>query len=239
MTRNITRRDNEVTAITVVSDTRELIERCYNAFRKFHPGMMMIIVDGSTKGSECQNYVKSLASPVTKVVTCNNNIGHGRGMHLAINYCKTPFALIFDSDTVMIKSPVIEMLAMMEKDTHSVGYMEKTAFDGFEYGAKPSHANQPFMMMMHPFFHLLQVKNYARYAPYVHHGAPCYRTALDIHRRGLTKKICKVFPNLGHTSGKGFVWNAIKPVYVIHDTAGTRKARRSRGLQEIEPGWVR
>lgn len=201
--------------------------------------MKMIIIDGSTRGDPCQKYARSLASDNTDVYICNYNIGHGRGMHMAINLVKTRFALIFDSDIVMIKSPVKEMLSMMDGDTLAVGYMEKTAYDGFEYGAKPQHRGKPFMYMMHPFFHLLQVKEYHKYAPYVHHGAPCFKQSLDVHRKGLTAKVYKRFPNLGHTSGKGFVWSAIKPVYVIHDTAGTRKIRRQKGKPEIEGGWSR
>jgi len=160
-------------------------------------------------------------------------------MHFGIGHCDTPFALIFDSDIVMVKSPVQQMLDMMEPDTYGVGYTEKTAFDGFEYGAKPTHAGKPFMYMLHPFFHLLQISQYHRFHPYVHHGAPCFKAALDIHRKGLTDRIIKVFPGLGHTAGHGWVWSAVPGEYIKHDTAGTRKERRSHGLPEIEGGWQR
>jgi hypothetical protein len=199
--------------------------------------MKLIIIDGSDQNDPCRNYVKSLASEKTIVALCNYNIGHGRGMDAAIRMCKTQFALIFDSDTEFVKSPVEEMLNMMEEDTLGVGYMEKTAFDGYEYGAKPQHKNQGYMYMMHPFFHLLQVPEYFKYHPYVHHGAPCYKTALDVHNRGLTDKVYKRFPGLGHTAGKGWCWNPVPPVWIIHNTAGTRKERVKRGKSEIEPGW--
>jgi hypothetical protein len=173
------------------------------------------------------------------LIFCDYNIGHGRGMDLAIRQVKTRFALIFDSDIVMIKSPLQIMLDMMESDTYGIGYIEKSAYDGFEYGAKSQHKNQPFMYMLHPFFHLLQVSEYFKFHPYVHHGAPCFKAALDIHNKGLTDKIIKVLPGLGHTHGKGHVWDAVKPLWVIHDTAGTRKDRVKRGKPEIEPGWER
>jgi len=201
--------------------------------------MRMIIIDGSDPNNACYSYACSLADSVTKVVVVGRNIGHGRGMDMGIRMCETDFALIFDSDTEMIKSPVKQMLDMMDKDTLAVGYMEKTGFDGYEYGAKPHHKRQGFMYMMHPFFHLLQVENYFHYHPYVHHGAPCFKTALDVHRQGLTDKVYKVFPGLGHTSGKGWVWEAVPGEWVKHDTAGTRKVRRAAGKQEIEQGWER
>lgn len=201
--------------------------------------MMIIIVDGSDPHDSCRAYVKSLSSPYTMLILCNTNIGHGRGMDLAIRQVKTKFALIFDSDIVMVKSPVHQMLDMMEEDTYGVGYTEKTGFDGYEYGAHPHHKNQGFMYMLHPFFHLLQISEYYKFHKYVHHGAPCFKAALDIHNKGLTDKIIKRFPGLGHTSGKGWCWDAVPGEYIKHDTAGTRHDRSRRGKTEIEGVWER
>ena len=201
--------------------------------------MQIIIIDGSDVNDPCYQYACSLADSVTTVGVANYNIGHGRGMDAAIKMCKTKFALIFDSDIEMLKSPVEAMLAMMEPDTYGVGYTEKTGFDGFEYGAQPHHKQQGFMQMLHPYFHLLQVSEYFKFAPYVAHGAPCYKAALDIHRRGLTAKIIKEFPGLGHSSGKGWCWTGEPREYIRHDTAGTRKDRVRRGKPEIEGPWDR
>lgn len=201
--------------------------------------MRIIVIDGSDKTDPCYEYARSIASEVTTVVLCGYNVGHGRGMDMAIKMCSTKFALIFDSDIVMVKSPVEAMLEMMEEITYGVGYLEKTAYDGFEYGAKPEHRGQPYMMMLHPFFHLLQVSEYYKFHPYVHHGAPCFKAALDIHRKGLTSKIIKPFPGLGHTAGKGWNWNAVPGEWVLHHTSGTRSERIKRGLRDIEGKWER
>jgi glycosyltransferase involved in cell wall biosynthesis len=201
--------------------------------------MKLIIIDGSTPDDPCYHYVKTLPDDNTTVGQMGYNIGHGRGMHAGIQMITTDYALIFDSDIVFLKSPVALMLDMMEDDTYGVGYLEKTGLDGFEYGAKPHHKRQDFMWMLHPFFHLLQVRRYYEFYPYVHHGAPCFKTALDIYRRGLSLKILKQFPGLGHTHGKGWSWSPVPGEWILHDTAGTRKDRRKKGLQEIEPGWER
>ena len=228
-----------ITAVVVTSNTKDLIKRAYTSFRKFHPDMKLIIIDGSNLNDPCCAYVSGLASVNTMVAVYDYNIGHGRGMHEGIKMVKTKYALIFDSDIKMLKSPVEKMLAMMESDTYGVGYTEKTGLDGFEYGSKPHHKDQDFMRMMHPYFHLLQVSEYFKYFPYTQHGAPCYKAALDIHRRGLTSKIIKEFEGLGHSSGKGWVWIGEPREYIQHDTAGTRKDRRSKGLPEIELDWDR
>ena len=221
----------------VCSNTLALVKGAYESFRRFHPDVKMIIIDGSDVTDPCYSYVIGLASEVTKVVCYGYNIGHGRGMDAAIRMVDTRFALIFDSDIVMLKSPVQIMMDMFEENTYGVGYVEKTGFDGYEYGAKANHRREGFMYMMHPFFHMIQVSEYFKYHPYVHHGAPCFKTALDIHRRGLTDTVIKILPGLGHTHGKGWSWSSVPGEWVLHDTAGTRKDRVRRGKQEIEQGW--
>ena len=229
----------DITAVTVCSNSKELVQRAIESFRKFHPDMRLIIIDGSDTSDPCYEYVASLASELTTVVVYGKNIGHGRGMDQAISMIETKYALIFDSDVVFLKSPVVGMLDMMESDTYGVGYTEKTGFDGFEYGSHRHHKREGYMLMLHPYFHLLQVSEYYKFHPYVHHGAPCFKAALDIHRQGLTSKIIKEFPGLGHSSGKGWTWTGESREYIQHDTAGTRTLRRDKGLQEIEQGWER
>jgi hypothetical protein len=228
---------NDVTGLVVCSNTVKIIQTAYESVRRFHPDMKIVIVDGSDPRDECYRYVSSLASDITKVFVCGYNIGHGRGMDAGIRKVETRFALIFDSDITMIKSPVEQMLAMMEPDTYGVGYLEKTGLDGYEYGVIPSHEGQPFMMMLHPYFHLVQVSEYFKYHPYVHHGAPCYKAAKEIYLRGLNDKIIKEFPGLGHSSGHGWNWIGGPREYVLHDHGGTAGDRAAKGLPPIEGGW--
>jgi hypothetical protein len=223
----------------VCSNTVNLIKNAVESVRKFHPDMKMIIIDGSNSSDPCYKYVCNLSSEITTVALAERNIGHGRGMDAGIRMCTTRFALIFDSDITMIKSPILQMLDMMEEDTYGVGYLEKTGMDGFEYGAQPHHKGQDYMMMLHPYFHLLQVSEYFKFYKYVHHGAPCFKASLDIHNKGLTSKIIKEFPGLGHTAGKGWNWVGGPREYILHDHGGTCADRESKGLQAIEGGWER
>lgn len=227
-----------ITGITVCYNTKELVQRAYESVRKFHPEMPIIIVDGSEPDDPCAEYVRSLKSDVTTVIQPGYNIGHGDGMCLAIDHTRTPYALIFDSDIEMLKSPVNEMMEMMEPDTFGVGYTEKTGFDGYEYGAHAHHKNEGWMRMLHPYFQLLNIAVYRKFHPYVHHGAPCYLTCLDIHKQGLADRIIKEFPGLGHSSGKGWTWEGKEREYIRHDPAGTRKSRVRSGKGEIEGNWV-
>jgi len=228
----------DITGITVCYNTKDLIARAYNSVRKFHPNIPIIIIDGSDSNNSCATYVKTLASSLTIVKSLGYNIGHGRGMHMGIGLVKTKYALIFDSDTEMLKSPVNQMMKMMEEDTFGVGYIEKTDFGGYEYGVRPQHTKQGLMLYLHPYFQLINIKNYHKFHPYVHHGAPCHLTMLDIHNRGLSNKILKNFPSLGHSAGKGFNWEGVPREYIRHDVQGTRKYRVQHGLPAIEGGWI-
>lgn len=230
----------EVTGIVVCTNTIELIKRSYGSVRYFYPDMRIIIIDGSDKTDPCYEYVSSLASEITTVGVCEHNIGHGRGMVLGINMVKTKYALIFDSDIEMIAKPIEDMIAMMEEDTFGVGHLEIVGPDGYEYNVSNRVLSVTPTLYLHPYFQLINIANYYKYPPYVHHGAPCFKTMNEIKRRGLSEKILKQFPGLGHTGGNGWNWKAVPAVWVRHDTAGTQLARRKRGLTEIGGGtWER
>jgi GT2 family glycosyltransferase len=228
---------SDITGITVCSNTRSLLQEAYESVRRFHPDMQIIIIDGSDPADDCYSYVKSLASNITTVGICDYNIGHGRGMDAGIRMCNTRFALIFDSDIVMLKSPVEAMLAMMEEDTYGVGYTEPTGEDGFEYGAHAHHKGETITRYLHPYFQLIQVSEYFKFPPYVHHGAPCYQTMNAIKRAGLSDIILKEFPGLGHSSSAGWNWTGTPREFIRHDTRGTRDVRTKKGLLEIERNW--
>lgn len=227
-----------ITGVVVTHNTKKLFQEAYESVRKFHPEMLIIIVDGSDPDDPCRDYVESLTSPYTLLMLCPSNIGHGRGMDLALHQVKTKYALIFDSDIVMLKSPVEAMLTMMEPDTFGVGYTEPTGEDGFEYGAHPHHKNETVTRYLHPYFQLIQVSEYFKYPPYVHHGAPCIQTMNAIKRAGLSDKIIKEFPGLGHSSSAGWNWTGVPREFIKHDTRGTRDVRTSKHLPEIEGGWI-
>lgn len=223
-----------ITGITVSYNTQHLLQIAFNSVRKFHQDMPIILIDGSDSENECYKYARTLDCELYQT---DYNIGHGKGMDLALSLCKTPYALIFDSDIEMLKSPVNAMLKLMESDTFGIGWCNEIASDGFDYGCKPQHKLEKPIKYLHPYFQLINVENYHKFEPYCHHGAPCYKTMIDIHNRGLSDKIIKVFPGLGHTGGESINWKGSPKQYIKHDFGGTRINNRKNGLKEIDGIW--
>ncbi len=246
-----------ITAICVVHNTMDLFEQTYESFRKFHPEMPLIIVNNSDKDNECWQYVESLGNKKSierapdrtfnvkpsnvVVMTLDGNAGHGRGMDLAINLVSSKYALIMDSDIIFHNSPVEDMLKMMEKDTYGVGWTYKMGVTGEDYGIQKKDVNDQPVKILHPYFQLLNVKNYKKYHPYVHHGQPVYLAMQDIADKGLSHEILKDFPGLvGHTTFPFYKpWRSIPSMYIDHIFAGTRDVNTVAGKVEVDGVWTK
>jgi glycosyltransferase involved in cell wall biosynthesis len=236
---------DNITGITVCWNLKDLMERSIGSIRKFHPTMKILVVDGSDVDNECCSYLDNLVEvdDNLKVIHTGYNIGHGRGMNLGIKYVNTDYVLFFDSDIIMVKSPLQQMVNMMEEDTYGVGYSEIVAPDGHDFGVLPSHkSDTEKIKYLHPMFQLIQVKEYNKFKPYIHHGAPCISAMVDIHKKGLSEKILKDFPGLGHVGRNGVSWKACKGEWVIHDVSnfgGTGRYRVLNKMPHIEGEWDR
>lgn len=220
---------DDITGVIVCSNTKDLLQRAFESVRKFHPTLKIIIIDGSDHLDSCYTYVRSLISDITIVKICGYNIGHGRGMNTGIQFVRTKFALIFDSDIVMFKSPVLEMLAMMEEDTYGIGGFDYVDIRGFGKNNHSLEWRESATKYLHPYFQLINVTIYKRFPPYVHHGSPCIHAMNAIKQQGLSNRILKEFPGASIYGSE----------YIQHDTDGTRSERRRKGKPEIEGGWVR
>jgi GT2 family glycosyltransferase len=231
---------DDVTGLCVVYKYKDLIEKAYTSIRSFHPEMKILIIDGSSPEHDCHIYLDRIVDDNIKVYHSGYNIGHGRGLHFGITQIDTPLVLTFDSDIVMTKSPLQAMCEMMEDNTYGVGYIEKTDLWGFDYGAVPRHMSKGWMRYLHPYFSLLQLKEYYKFPPYIHHGAPWVQAALSIYRKRLSDKVIKEFPGLGHSSGTGFSWVSAPREYIQHDVASfgsTGRRRIKEGLPHIDGQW--
>lgn len=228
-----------ITGLVVTYNTKALFKTAYESLRAHLPQLPLIIVDGSDEFNDCHTYVKSLAGGLNTVYQVGYNIGHGDGMHYGLRRITSKYVLVFDSDIEMLKSPVDEMLAVMDKETYAAGWLYYVGRDGYDYGT-PNKGHSTPIPYIHPYFMLLNLAQYNNFAPFVHHGAPCYKAFIDIYDKGLSGKVLKSFAGLtGHTSGAGINWVGKPSKYIRHDFGGTRKANKAAGKPEIKGLWVK
>jgi hypothetical protein len=199
--------ETKITGVVVSYNTQSLLQRSLESIRKFYPKMPIIIVDGSTKDDPCSCYVKGIKNKNTKCYCVDYNIGHGNGMHFAIEKIETPYVLIFDSD-IKVKKPVLHlMFEKMNSEVYGVGCFENLQKCGYFRREDVGGISIPYL---HPWFTLLNREMYYKFPKFCHHGSPCINTMNEIYNQNLSEKI--LIPLNVHD-------------YVIHYGQGTRKIR--------------
>lgn len=226
---------NDITAVCVACNTPLLIRRMYRAFRHFHSLIKMIIVDASDKSNACQRILDTICCEKTTVYRFNKNIGHGKGLNFGISKVQTKYVLIMDSDTEIIKSPVKEMYDLMGKGIYGIGWVTEIGKDGYDFGTWAYHRVP--VKYLHPYFALINVEEFYKHPPFVHHGAPAYKAMLDLHLKKQSYKLINFAGLTGHTNGVGANWIGRPAEYVIHDFGGTRNELKRMGREEIEGKW--
>lgn len=164
------------TGITVVYNTKSLIDRSIKSIRKFYPELPLIIVNGSTPGHKCDVYLKSNPYDNCIIHHVGINIGHGKGLHYGIRMCRDKQVLLFDSDIEMKKGGILEKMGSHLKDS-SYGIGEICHVD--KHG-RNVNIGIPYL---HPYFVLINTIQYMKYKSFSHHGSPCIKTMLDLYEQ--------------------------------------------------------
>ena len=173
---------NNLTAATVHYGTPKLLMTAIESIKAFYPNLRFTVINGSEGLDDWER---------VKVVNFGFNIGHGPGMHKAILDSESDYILLFDTDIVMNRPCLEQMVDLIEDDTFAVGrvYMDPQK----TYGVKFGNGDDP-IPIIHPSFHIVQKKEYKKYHPYIQNGGPCFLTALDIFSKRLSDKVLKDFP---------------------------------------------
>jgi glycosyltransferase involved in cell wall biosynthesis len=190
---------NNITAITVVHNTPELLIRAVTSIKRFYPELQILIINASNEDSECTHILNSIQDDYITLVNVGYNIGHGKGMHLGLTTITTDYALIFDSDIYMKNGNIIEPMLRALDYKYGVGEIVKTNDEG--YNDAKGEINY-----LHPYFMLLDVAQYFKHPPFVHHGAPCYKAMNEINKSGCGQMLV----------------NYDLSDYIRHDGRGTR-----------------
>jgi glycosyltransferase involved in cell wall biosynthesis len=180
-----------ITGVTVHYNTPELLSNALQSIdNNYKLNKIITINNGGDINYVCtNNYMQ--------ILDMTKNVGHGLGLNAGLYYVNTDYALIFDSDTEIIKPEVLKlMIEKINNGVYAVGKVSTVDKDGnddingFKY--------------VHPFFMLLNMSKYRKYPPFIHHGAPLIKTMYDMRDHNT----CEHFD---------------PQPYVYHKWAGTRE----------------
>ena len=191
---------NEITGIIVSYNTKQLLKNCIESIRKFYPELKLIIIDGSENTNDCYSYSKSIADKYTKVFNVEYNIGHGKGMKMAIDMCDTKYFVLIDSDTIITKNRIFEVLLKWTQtyNAYGAGKVISTNKQGGNFDGAGC------IEYLHPYFCLISTEKYKQYKPIIHHGAPMIDCMIDIIAKEILINVPEIYE------------------YVIHYGRGTR-----------------
>ena len=186
---------DSITAICVVYRTKDLVQKTIESFREFYPDLPLIVVDNSGEDCECSQYLRKLTKQDKNVsiFTMPENIGHGPGMDYAINRINTEWAYIFDSDTEMFKSGILETFKVIAgyRKILAAGNKQMVSIAGRSAGRTKAKAD---IQYIHPAVCFINRQLYLTYPPFRYHGAPCIDTYTKVHEQVLSDELLSDFP---------------------------------------------
>lgn len=193
----------QITAITTVYRTPDLLVKAYESFKKFYPELSFIIVDNSADGS-CSDLTKDWLKddPHLTVLENKENEGHGDGMHQGIGWANSPYLFVFDSDVTFVKPNLIEdMMKYISPEIYGVGWLLNLDRGGRNV---PANFQGEIIKYLYPAFMLLNRGQYYKFHKFTRFGLPPLKAMQEIHDIGWTDEILVDFPirkYLTHKSG--------------------------------------
>lgn len=196
-----------VTALTVVYNTPELLINSVGSFKKFYPDIPLLIMNNSDKDHACSSVVSEYVERYNNVRAFNfrTNQGHGTAVDMGIKNIDTDVIYYFDSDINMKVGGAIEgMMELMNDEVYGVGNVIDVDTGGRNIRHDYTGERVKFL---HLVVGLLNRNMYYKFHPFTRYGLPIFKALLEIHKSGNVDKMIKYFP----------IFN-----YVKHLSGGTR-----------------
>lgn len=174
----------DVTAILVNFRTETFTRKSVESFRAAYPTTPMILIDNGSADASTELIAKfSERDPAVRAMLLPTNIFHGPAMDHGIHATKTRFVLLLDSDTEVKRSGYLEQMLEYFAEDPTVYAVGKRGWTN-RFGYTPISLSEPHVAYVHPFASLIDRLKYLELAPFVHHGAPCYRNMWAAHKAG-------------------------------------------------------
>lgn len=183
-----------VTALTVVYNTPELLINSVGSFKKFYPDIPLLIMNNSDKDHACSSVVSEYVERYNNVRAFNfrTNQGHGTAVDMGIKNIATDVIYYFDSDIDMKVGGAIEgMMALMNDEVYGVGNVIDVDTGGRNIRHDYTGERVKFL---HLVVGLLNRNMYYKFHPFTRYGLPIFKALLEIHKSGNVDKMIKYFP---------------------------------------------
>ena len=206
---------NNLTGVVVEYATPDLLDKAIGSIRKYYDFKIIVINGGKPV---------ELNYPNVEVIDVGYNIGHGLGMDKGIKMAETDYVLTFDTDIIMHKPCIEQMMEKMEDNTYAVGKLYLKNLGAFFRRHIEHFPTWGMTYIIHPSFQIVNKKEYLKYAPYISDGAPTVLSYHDLMRHNRQKEALIDFPVLD---------------YVEHRNAGTRdRITEPEYINPDNPTWL-
>lgn len=198
---------DDITAVVVNYQTRQLIETAVTSFREFYPNVKLVIVDnGSTDNS--WEWIRDQEDDVTEVIRNETNQGHGPALDKEFIRATTPFVFTFDSDVTFVRAGLLENLLTHIKDTYAIGWLRWVNISGVAVNEKKPFNKDRFCPYIHPCAALYNRDTYLSLSPFVNKGAPAVVNMRDAQKRGIKVRSYPIENYVEHlVAGTRRMWN--------------------------------
>jgi GT2 family glycosyltransferase len=159
-----------VTIVTVNYKTAELVNDCVQSIKDYTPSDMPVTIVVIDNGSNDGSLEKiTAAHPDITLIDGKDNLGFSKGNNIALREVKTPYAMLFNNDALMLPGTLERMVDFMEANPDcgmcgarvlnpdmtdqdypchfpSITEMFRRVFSGPQFPAKDVDRNKPIAM---------------------------------------------------------------------------------------------
>jgi glycosyltransferase involved in cell wall biosynthesis len=183
---------DNLTALTVVYNTADLLIASVGSFQRFYPNIPLLIMNNSDPDHECTDVAKEYEHKYQNISLFNyeENQGHGHAVNDGICMINTDYIYYFDSDVNMKVEGLLEaMMAVVDKTTYAVGKIIYTDICGRNIRNEFEGERVKYLF---PAACLINRSVYHEYHPWTRYGLPPFKAYLEIHKKD--DEILKEFP---------------------------------------------
>lgn len=198
----------DVTVLMCQKNTKLFTQMTIESLQRFYPDIKMVIVDDNSDDDSVEYLkYKELTCPnITVWWKKGNYAGHGGNLHLAmVEYVKTKFVMLMDSDLIVERGNFIEPILQRFSENpklYAIGTLQYTSYSN--NGGEPFTAEDA-IPYGNPQLCVYDVDTYHELeTPFLHDGTPCILNMKAAHDAKLDVEYFPIDKYASHNSGSSW-----------------------------------